>query len=525
MVDSKTTSSEKFDFNTIISKVKWLFKKDGNNWWGNSKSYRKIFSVTRKDSIISVIVAIIVVAWAAFYGMEVYSKYTEINNNYDSLKQLSTYNLTIDPTLTSSYSNWEDRVTNMNSMISTYNNIVEEIKADKLFEDQQKSYYEILLQNIYLPSLNVWKDPYTKNFDMTVLWQKYLDNDKFQDLYLIQYRSDFIKYVWNDSDYNNIENITIWEKVEVEDSDYFYTPITVSFTSPNKRSFLLLVNKLSITSNQSNISLLNEFFFYLLNSIKDNKEKEIDSLMQKYWDLFSSSSNREFSTNFAELEKEQKEAYKDRVIGYDLYHWVDWSNESSLIDDNIIAEAIRNSSLCNESDTPQKCFYDFRDKYRNIPYLAYKVALEKQGNRTEWLLNFLRDLPPAIAIKDFWFEKYSNSSFLNNNEEQYEWQFTFNAYWRNITDAELEEASVSLWKLCFWEWSNKEISPEIALSYTNEKIWALWWSREYLNVSSLWELQWVLENIQEWYENMTNYEKMIKLFEIWRMMNDSNLCS
>ena len=24
--------------------------------------------------------------------------------------------------------------------------------------------------------------------------------------------------------------------------------------------------------------------------------------------------------------------------------------------------------------------------------------------------------------------------------------------------------------------------------------------------------------------NMTNYEKMVKLFEIWRMMNDANLC-
>jgi hypothetical protein len=46
-------------------------------------------------------------------------------------------------------------------------------------------------------------------------------------------------------------------------------------------------------------------------------------------------------------------------------------------------KAIRESSLCNSSDTNQKCFYDFRDKYRNIPYLAYKVGLEKQANRTE----------------------------------------------------------------------------------------------------------------------------------------------
>jgi hypothetical protein len=55
-----------------------------------------------------------------------------------------------------------------------------------------------LLQNIYLPSLNVWKDPYTKDFNMAVLWQKYLETDKFQDLYLIQYWSDFAKGVWNE---------------------------------------------------------------------------------------------------------------------------------------------------------------------------------------------------------------------------------------------------------------------------------------------------------------------------------------
>jgi len=522
MTESKTASSGKFDFGTIISKVKWLFQKSGNDWDG-SKNYKKVFSLTRKDSIISVTISIIVLAWAAFYGFEVYNKYTEINNNSDALKQLSTYNLRVDPSLTSLYSDWKD-VTNISSLISTYNRIKEEVETDKLFEEQQKSYYEVLLQNIYLPSLNVWKDPYTKNFDMTVLWQKYLDNDKFQDLYLIQYRSDFVKYVWNDSDYNNIENITIWEKVVLDDPDYFYTPISVSFSSPNKRSFLLLVNKLSITSNQSNIALLNEFFFYLLNAIKENKASEIDTLMQKYWDVFSSSSNRRFSTDFAKMEEEEKDTYRDRVIGYDLYHWVSWWDESSLIDDDIIVEAIRNSALCNDSDSNQKCFYDFRDKYRNIPYLAYKVALEKQANRRDGLLSFLRDLPPAIAIKDFWFEKYSNSSFLNNEEEQYEWQFTFNAYWRNITNSEVEEASLSLWKLCFWEWSNDLLSPNVALKRVDEVMWALWWSREYLNVSTLWELKWLLEKIEETYDNMTNYEKMVKLFEIWRMMNDANLC-
>ena len=510
-------------FDDIVSKIKWLFNKNDGEEWKNSKNYKKTFTFTRKDSVVSVCISVVIVIWAFFYGMEVYNKYTEMNNNYGVLKDLSTYNLKANTSLLSSYSDWKE-VKDLNTLISIYNELEDTIASDKLFEEQQKSYYEILLQNIYLPSLNVWKDPYTKNFDMTVLWQKYLENDKFQDLYLIQYRSDFVKYVWNDSDYNNIENITIWEKVDLEDSDYFYTPITISFTSPSKRSFLLLVNKLSITSNQNNIALLNEFFFYLLNAVKEKKTDDIDKLMQKYWDIFSSSSNREFSKTFTELTDEERSTYMDRVIGYDLYHWVTGDSESSLIDDEIIVKAIRDSALCNKSDTNQKCFYDFRDKYRNIPYLAYKVALEKQANRTEWLLNFLRDLPPAIAIKDFWFEKYSNSSFLNNEQEQYEWQFTFNAYGRNITVPEIEEAANTLWKLCFGEWANKVISPDTALSRVEEVIWALWWSREYLNVSTLWELQWLLNKLKEWYDKMTNYEKMIKLFEIWRMMNDANLC-
>jgi hypothetical protein len=160
-----------------------------------------------------------------------------------------------------------------------------------------------------------------------------------------------------------------------------------------------------------------------------------------------------------------------------------------------------------------------------LPYLAYKIWLEIQTNRTNGLLEFLQDLPPAIAITDFGFEKFSDSSFLNNKEEEYEWKVTFNAYGRNILDSELEEASSMLWKLCFWNGSELKISPELALSRVNETISSYWWEREYKNVSSLWELQNLFETIQKDYDGLNNYDKMIKLFEIWRMMNDANLCN
>ena len=408
------------------------------------------------------------------------------------------------------------------------NNIKNTLKDDKTRKQQQKIYYETLLQNIYLPSLNIWKDPYTKNFNMGVLWQKYLETDKFQDLYLIQYWSDFVKYVWNDADYNKIDQVTIWDKTVLEwNPAYFYIPVTISFSSPNKRSFLLLVNKLSTTSNQNNIALLNEFFSHLLEIIKKEKSAEINQLMQEYWEDFTSSSNREYSQNFWELSEEEQSIYRDRVIGYNLYHWINWDlatkDTTQLIDDNIIVEAIKDSASC-ENVTQQTCFYNFREKYRNLPYLAYKIWMENQNNRTKWLLEFLQDLPPAIAITDFWFEKYSNSSFLNNEEEEYAWSVSFNAYGRNILDSELKEAGEMLWKLCFWNTSTNEISPSFALDHIRGTMSMSWWDLKYSNILPLLELQWLLTSIQESYDNMSNYDKMIKLFEIWRMMNDANLC-
>lgn len=515
----------------VISQIKWFFKKWEKSDNQPAKRKTKAFTLTRKDWLISIFVSIIVLVWAWGYWWTVMQKYDEINSNSDALKNLSTYNSSLWASsldLLDPYMEWANATT-INGMIQINNNIQDMLEDRQQFKEQQKSYYEVLLQNIYLPTLNVWKDPYTKNFDIRYLWQQYLEADKFQDLYLIQYWSDFIKHVSDDADYNTIESITIWEMVELEDSNYFYTPISVSFTSPNKRSFLLLVNKLSTTSNTNNIALVNEFFFYLLMNIKEHKEAEIEKLKSEYWDLFSSSSNRDGPRNMYDMTDEQMSEYVDKVIGYNLYNWINyswtWENKSELIDDALIAETVRENALCNPDTTNRECFYKFRDKYRDLPYLAYRVGLESQTSwaRTEWLLNFLRDLPSVIAITSFWFEKFSNSSFLNNEQEQYEWTLTFNAYGRTISEEELQEASTVLWWLCFEKASNTVMSPDAALSRVDESIAQLW-ERWNVNISALMELKGIFTTIQEEYDDLTNYGKMIKLFELWRMMNDANLC-
>ena len=115
--------------------------------------------------------------------------------------------------------------------------------------------------------------------------------------------------------------------------------------------------------------------------------------------------------------------------------------------------------------------------------------------------------------------------FLNNKEEEYKWKITFNAYWRNILDSELEEAETLLWKLCFWSSTEQKITPELALSRVEESILSLWRNTEYSNFSSLAELQSLFTDIRNSYGSISNYDKMIKLFEVRRMMNDANLCS
>jgi len=513
----------------LLYKIKWFFKKSGqlSDNKEDSEHKARAFTLTRQDSLITVLIAVVVVIWACVYGWFVMMKYAEINNNYWELRKIATYNVTPDSSKLSQYMEGQD-INTLNGMIAISDNIQDTLDWREQFKKQQKSYYEVLLQNIYLPSLNIWKDPYTQNFDMTILWQRYLDSDKFQDLYLIQYWSDFIKYVWNDADYNTVESINIWDKVEMEESDYFYTPISITFKSPNKRSFLLLVNKLSMTSNSSNIALVNEFFFYLLMNIKEKKGKEINVLMEEYRPEFSSSSNWTWPSNLKDLTWDELSNYQDRVIGYNLYKWISysWTGRSTtpLIDDDVIAETVREDALCGNI-TAAECFYNFRDKYRDLPYLAYTVWLEKQTNRTLWLFNFLKDLPSIITINDFWFEKFSNSSFLNNEQEQYEWTVSFNSYWRNITQSELDETSLALWKLCFWSSSDRVITPDVALTRINETIASLWWSDENINVSALWELQWIFMTVVSEYDGLSNYNKMVRLFELWRMMNDANLCN
>ena len=121
-----------------------------------------------------------------------------------------------------------------------------------------------------LPSLYIRKDPYTAEVDTQLVGRKFVEQNPFTDTALIQYRSNFMRNVGDGTDYIAIKDMTL--KPLEEENNIFSIPLTVSFIAPSKRAFLLLIDKLSLTSQETNISLMNEFFYYLRQAIKDQKK-------------------------------------------------------------------------------------------------------------------------------------------------------------------------------------------------------------------------------------------------------------
>ncbi len=151
--------------------------------------------------------------------------------------------------------------------------MTEKERSVNYFSDLQKP-YKYFLQYILFPSMNIWKDRYGDKIDTTIIGQSYLQKNPYMDNNLIAHWTDFFRDIGKNTQYNEINDISIGTLSE-NINDSFTLPISLSFSSTNKRSFLMLVDKLSITSNRGNISLINEFLYNLWQEIDESKAAEL----------------------------------------------------------------------------------------------------------------------------------------------------------------------------------------------------------------------------------------------------------
>ncbi len=390
----------------------------------------------------------------------------------------------------------------LNDMLDFNVELTDSIAINKKHREELSLPFDNFLYLYYTPSLNIWRDPFKQTIDTTLIGKKYLDNNSYGDIALMEQWTDFFKDVGIADSFNKISNINIWSIEPLPEEGYFGMTIKVNFESPDKRSFLLLVNKLSMTAYLGNVSLINEFVFYVWENIKKEKSAELEQFQQ---DL---SSTLPYVAND-----------KDKLVGYLLYDWISGTGQNVLVTPEIITKSIRQTAGCIDEDQ-RKCNYLFRQKMRNIPYLAYGVGRDGT-DQIAGFKKFFQYIPPILSIEEFSFEELKKTKL--NSTSWYKWSVTIKVYGKDIMSDEINTISNELWLMCF---STKEsLQSETAIIRVQKHINEIW-SQTFDTRQSTMLNQILLfaTTVQEEYPTLPNNKKIVRLFELYRTLKENNLC-
>jgi len=463
------------------------------------------FKDNKNNSKVMMIIAAMTFGVALYFARDLYANISYVRGKTQDLVYLKSYD--IRPIQTNEFTQPIVKYT------ETLEDIWEEDEEVKKEIAKYQQYlaalqipYTYFLQYVYLPSLNVRKEKYTNKIDTTLMGIQFLEKNPYNDITLLQKRWDFFKNLGDNNETNDILDMKIGDLVE-DEKWFFSMPITVSFVANSKRAFLLLADKLSITSNKENISLINEFFYYLRNEIKKWKEVEIKNLEKKYSGVWWSG----------------EESDQDKIVGYHIYKRIFAGESNVLIDNKIIDKTIKNIVSCT-NETDEVCYYKFRERYRDIPSFGYLLWTDFGSNGAENLKKFIVQMPPIFSIKEFVFDKIKQPTLSNTNNIAYQGKVTIVVYGRSASLEEVEEIALALWKKCLWE--NKKLTTQEWLNLVQSAIVRLSdLSRvEKIYGDNLRELKNIFENIHNEYDSLNNYKKTIRNFEIYRMLFDAGLC-
>ncbi len=356
--------------------------------------------------------------------------------------------------------------------------------------DSLQAPYTTMLQHILLPSLFIWKDPYTGELDTTIVGRKFIEENPFTDTALIQYWSDFFRNVGDWTDYIVIKDMKLWDMKEWEEQ--FTIPVTVSFVAPTKRAFLLLVDKLSLTSQESTISLINQFFYHLRSAIKQ------DPL----------------------VEEKAADQDTDSYVGQYIYQWAFADGPNSLVTTGTLLQAVQDTAQCQLLNI-QTCLYTFRNTYRSIPQLAYGIGLDINTQSIQALRRFIQELPPLITIADFNFQKTPTRA---GTQSQYEGSVVINMYGRSVKDNDVDQVAFTLGDQCLG--NNIFLSPQTALDTIDAYLRRVSDSQLAQQQSTqLLQLRRIVDENKTQFDTLTNYNKVIKLFELEKMLSDTGICN
>jgi len=196
------------------------------------------------------------------------------------------------------------------------------------------------------------------------------------------------------------------------------------------------------------------------------------------------------------------------------------SGANTLVDEPIIEQAIKSLMFCDNVDMNQ-CYYQFREKYRDIPTFAYAVSKDVSKDVVSNFKEFFSTLPPITAIKDFTFDKTQSSDITAFKTLKYQGKVTIDIYGRGIPQDDIDQISLVLGKQCFGQ--EKMMSVDEALLLVNNALVkqsdAAGADRS--KTQDLLDLKNILDLVVVEFPTISNYKKVIRLFEMWRMLDDN----
>lgn len=461
---------------------------------------KKFFHSKKNDKKTVIFIAGILSLVTIYLGISLYITISNLNKDPYSLERISQYdisNLKINPLTRNSVAS----ATSIYDLIQNNEDIQDETQRYNKYKENLLYPYTYFLQYLLLPKLNIRKEPYTDILKTDILWRSFLEENPYNDINLLQRRTDFFSST-DQNEINQVKDIKINDIQEYENG-IFGIKIDFSFVAPSKNALLFLTDKITTTSDEENISLLGEFFYYLRQQIKIDRKDFLDEQVKN--GLFSGENNI------------------NKTLWYHFYNRIINDEKSDLVDDTTINRTIFTMMWCSP-ETESQCFYRFREKYRNIAWLAYTVGMKDNTNKTEDLKDFLKNMPPIIAVQEFMYTKVQESSIIKQNTTKYEGKISLEIYGQSISPEERDEIAIDLWKKCFAD--NKILSPEEVLNTINETIRKKsdLIEENQTKTNSIRDLKTIIENISTNYEWLSNYKKTIKLFEMYRMLNENGLC-
>lgn len=257
----------------------------------------------------------------------------------------------------------------------------------------------------------------------------------------------------------------------------------------------MLVQRLAATSHASTIGLINEFVYYL-------------------WEA-----SKELSSDPLQTQSYADQSF-DKALGFYLTNRIDKPfQESPIITSDVIRYAIQESAGCSPSTAQDACDYLFRQKYKDIHHLVY--PLTSTSDPAQALHAFFQQLTPLLSIQDFIYNKTQSPI---DDTEQYQGTIRFTTYARSVTAENITQVQNHLGNLCY-----PDQSP-FTIENNKDKIQAMVRSLSSLTAinqsksNALLSIQESLNELENNYDRLSNFQKVVRTFETYRTFQQIGVC-